>query len=181
MFRLLNFLNFIVIGSLLLCISGCGPKMPPDMPKLHPVTITVTYDDGTPVDDATIVFYPAEWSNVGDWFCSAVTDQSGVAAMSTQGKYQGIPAGFFDVTAKKHIQKGAEIVPPIKKNPTREEAEAWQKLKANSKQGERYTNIELVYMQQKTTPLKQIEVKPGRNNLILKVGPKIDVLDKPRR
>ncbi|MGL4941829.1 MAG: hypothetical protein ACRC46_01400 [Thermoguttaceae bacterium] len=173
-------LSGFAFSTLLVVVIGCGEKLPPDLPKLYPVTVTVTYDNGTPVGGAMVVFYPVKGSSVGDWLCSAGTDDAGVAPMLTQAKYHGLPAGHFDVTVQKYITKGADVVPELKKNPTREEADAWSQLKRNAKQGDRYSVVELVYSSPGTTPLKQIEVKPGRNNLVLKVGPSVEILDKTR-
>ena len=72
---------------------GCDAKLPPGMPKLNPCTITVNME-GKPVENVTIRLLS---ENQIHWGCSGITDSSGKAALVTDGKYKGIPAGKYKV------------------------------------------------------------------------------------
>ncbi|MCL2348482.1 MAG: hypothetical protein FWC50_09510 [Planctomycetaceae bacterium] len=90
----INFICFIFVGITLI-VAGCGPKLPPGMPKLNPCKITVTMND-KPLDKARIILY-ADSETGGAWGYSGYTDSSGSVNMMTDGKYKGIPAGKYSV------------------------------------------------------------------------------------
>ena len=83
---------FTLFAGLAACL-GCGQKLPPGMPKLNPCTITVRMD-GKPVENVTVRLISGEQIH---WGCSGITNSSGQAALVTDGKYKGVPAGQYKV------------------------------------------------------------------------------------
>ena len=78
--------------------AGCGgEKRPEGLPKLTPCELTVQYEDGTPIEKATVMMYPFE----GKWYANGTTDVSGNVTMATMGKYPGAAPGEFRVTVTK--------------------------------------------------------------------------------
>ena len=84
-------------------LSGCGGKKLPDgMPKLYPVSISVT-QEGKPLADASISFrYP---NNSAPWAVGGQTDTAGKAKLYTNG-YPGAPLGQFNVVIFKQDNVG---------------------------------------------------------------------------
>ena len=88
----------------LVCLTGCGQKLPPDWPKTYPCTITVT-KDGQPYEGVTVILSRTE--NHGSWAVAGVTDSSGIAEIETSWTHAattGAPEGTFIVTASKAEQ-----------------------------------------------------------------------------
>lgn len=105
--------NFAYVAAVLcLCaiVCGCskGPKKPADLPKLNPTTVTVTYDDGTPVDGATVAFLASQTGG-RTWNLTAVTDAAGKITLKTDGNWDGAPAGEYRVIVTKEV---AEVEEP---------------------------------------------------------------------
>ncbi len=101
--------NFAFVAAILcLCaiVCGCskGPKKPADLPKLNPTTVTVTYDDGTPVDGATVAFLASQTGG-RTWNLTGVTDASGKLTLMTDGNWAGAPAGDYRVIVTKEISE----------------------------------------------------------------------------
>ena len=95
---------YVMILSLVLGLAvslGCGTKLPPGMPKLYPVTVTVTFDDGKPVDNANVTFRLTEPVLPQTWLHAGTTDAEGKVKLMTEGGYAGIPAGKYSVTIEK--------------------------------------------------------------------------------
>jgi len=85
----------------LIFIVGCAGNSdrPADLPKLYPVTITVTAE-GTPVEKAVVEFVsdpPSKFRAIG------TTNDKGIAEMKTYGQ-KGSPAGQFKVVIKHDIE-----------------------------------------------------------------------------
>jgi len=98
-----------ILTIVALCVSiavvGCskGPKKPKDLPKLNPTTVTVTYDDGTPVDNATVVLRLAQSTGGRTWNVAGTTDATGKVALKTDGNWDGIPAGEYEGMVTKEV------------------------------------------------------------------------------
>ena len=98
-----------VLTLALVCVCalalGCqkGPKKPSDLPALQPTTITVTYDDGSPVDEATVVLRLAQPTGGRTWNVVGVTDATGKAVMKTDGNWDGVPAGDYQGMVTKEV------------------------------------------------------------------------------
>ena len=149
------FLCLLSLGIL----TGCGPKLPDGMPKLYPVTITVT-QDGAPLEGANIVL-----SGVDDWISTGSTNSQGVAQLFTQGRYPGVPAGTLKVTVTK---VGTEGEPPPPNPIDAESARIYQEYQQSGKTYRQFHVIPADYRQEATTPLT-VEVKQGVRNVTVNV------------
>lgn len=91
-----------VVGLTACCagilLAGCnkGPAKPDDMPDLTACTVTVTYK-GEPVSEASVLFAPKS----GKYSAAGTTDASGKTVMKTDGKYDGVAAGEYQVSITK--------------------------------------------------------------------------------
>jgi hypothetical protein len=94
-----NLFFSIVAGGVILLFSGCGQQLPDGMPTLYPCKITLT-QEGKPAVNASVILHPIVQ---GDkyWAISSFSDTNGVAVMSTNGKYKGVPAGTYKITVEK--------------------------------------------------------------------------------
>ena len=98
------FIIFSFIAALSLQM-GCGKDInrPDDLPKLYPVSVTVT-QEGKPLPGATVTLNSKTPTKYGT--CSAETDASGVAVLRTYG-YNGAPLGQYTVMVEKRGVEGA--------------------------------------------------------------------------
>ena len=71
------------------------------MPDLHPLTVKLVYDDGTPVDDASVQLSNTDKTLSQRWVSGGKTDNQGSAIIRTHGEFSGIPAGSFKVIVNK--------------------------------------------------------------------------------
>ena len=164
--------NFMIyIGFCVVVCFGCGKKLPPGMPKLYPATITVTYDDGKPLDSATVVFQPTTPFESGrHWVIAGITNAEGQADVYTQVEYKGMPAGKYNVTVQHYANEGS---PPPFSSAMPMDAEqqaAYNEYLKSGQRQERYQLVEDEYLDIAKTPLKDIEATAGNNTIHLKVG-----------
>ena len=101
--------NFAFVAAILcLCaiVCGCskGPKKPADLPKLNPTSATVTYDDGTPIENATVALLSSDTGG-RTWNLTGVTDATGKIIFKTDGNWDGAPAGEYRVIVTKEISE----------------------------------------------------------------------------
>lgn len=148
-----NFI-FFIFAIALAFQAGCGnrgPVRPADLPKLHPVNITIT-QGGTPLMGATVTLLsktPATYSSA-----SAATDASGVAVPRTYG-FAGVPEGQYTVTVAKTAVEGAT-----------------EQMDGNTKilvGGKIYQYVDSKYLDADTSPLS-IDIKAGTTNETLDIG-----------
>jgi hypothetical protein len=101
--RTLIFFSFIIALSLQM---GCRKdrNRPEDLPKLYPVSITVT-QESKPLEGATVTLHAKTPTKYGT--CTAVTDATGVASLQTY-TYAGAPIGQYAVTVGKRGVEGAK-------------------------------------------------------------------------
>ena len=100
-----NCLTLVVAASVAV---GCSVE-DPDLPKLHPVTGTVTLDD-TPLARAAISFNPTG-STLGSG-STAMTDDQGKYELTTLHQGAGAPVGEYQVVISKIVQPdGTEFAP----------------------------------------------------------------------
>ena len=99
---------FIVVC---LCVFwGCSHEnRPKDLPKLTPVTLTLT-QDGKPLEKAMVVLY-AENPDIAKWTVSGNTDTDGKAILVTHGQFRGVPVGKFKVCVTKVEDAGGSAEP----------------------------------------------------------------------
>ena len=98
---------FILIVALLL-LAGCGgdPSRPADLPKLYPVSITIT-QEGNPVEGATVTLVSKTPTKYGT--SAGSTDSSGIAGFRTYG-FDGVPEGEYAVMVDKMVEEGAREI-----------------------------------------------------------------------
>jgi len=146
--------TFFIIAVVLALQTGCGdrgPVRPADLPKLHPVNITIT-QGGAPLEGATVNLLsktPATYSSA-----SAVTDASGVAVLRTYG-FTGVPEGQYTVTVAKTAVEGAT-----------------EQMDGNTKilvGGKIYQYVDAKYHDAETSTLS-IDIKAGTTNETLDIG-----------
>ena len=102
-----NFASVAAILCLCAIVCGCskGPKKPADLPKLNPTTVTVTYDDGTPVEGATVAFLSSQTGG-RTWNLTAVTDAAGKITLKTDGNWTARPR---EIIALSSPQKSLQL------------------------------------------------------------------------
>ena len=94
-----EFCGVILLLCLCLCLNGCGEqKLPADMPKIYPTTITITQDD-RPLEGASVVLTPMDPANT--WYAGASTDVSGKAVLQTHMMYNGVVPGKYYIVVSK--------------------------------------------------------------------------------
>jgi hypothetical protein len=96
MFRL-KLGGFLCLAALVVILAGCAEPEPADRLARVPATATVTYN-GSPVDGATVTFYPAGESGKGAF---GRTDSSGKAILGTYESQDGAVPGEYTVTVFK--------------------------------------------------------------------------------
>ena len=103
--RIIALLSFMVV---LAFQPGCSKdtSRPVDLPKLYPVSITVT-QEGKPLEGATVTLHAKAETKYGT--CIASTDASGLAVIRTYS-YKGAPLGQYSVTIEKRAVEGAKEV-----------------------------------------------------------------------
>jgi hypothetical protein len=138
---------------------GCnkGPKKPADLPDLCPTTITVTYDDGEAVPEATVVLRLAQQGGGRSWNCVGTTDAQGKAVMMTDGNWTGVPAGDYQGMVTKEVSE------------TEEPTEVGGSVQVKSIT--RY--VEMRYGDPHDSGLTA-QIKSGTNEIEFKVGKKIE-------
>ena len=87
----------LLVGCLAIVGCGGGESKPADMPTLYPVSLKFT-QEGQPCAGAFVILVPQDDSK---WSTGGLTDADGVALLKTQGKYPGIAAGKYKITAFK--------------------------------------------------------------------------------
>lgn len=92
----------LVLIAFLLTSVGCSKKKKPDgLPELYPLTIKLTYDDGTPAQDVDIRLSNTDKSLTQRWATGGKTDAQGNAVIRTYGEYSGAPTGNYKVVVNK--------------------------------------------------------------------------------
>ena len=91
---------FLSLSIALLFLAGCSgnDSRPSDMPRLYPVSITIT-QEGQPLEGATVAL-EAETPSI--YSASGITNASGVAVLRTYG-FNGAPAGNYVVLVSKTV------------------------------------------------------------------------------
>ena len=96
-----SLMGFLCLAALLAVFAGCKEDKPADLPDLYPTKVTVT-KDGQTIDGASVSLSPES----GKWSASGMTDASGVAAIKTNGKYEGATPGKYKVSVNKVVTEG---------------------------------------------------------------------------
>jgi len=160
-------LSVLVLGVLVMGVSGCGEQLPPGLPELHPTTITIT-QGGENLADATVSLFPEDTA-LSRWPAGGVTDQNGKATLKTYGKYSGAPAGKFKVMVSKTVSEGDPIPDPPDQNASAEERAAYDRaIKTGS-----YEVFQVVAEEFRTADKTSLTVEiaaGGSNDFTLDIG-----------
>jgi len=89
-----HFISLSLIASFVLFV-GCGPQLPDGMPRLYPVTITVT-QEGQPFPEALVSLRSVDTAATGTWTIGGRTGADGTVELYTSG-FRGAPVGTFRV------------------------------------------------------------------------------------
>ncbi len=164
----MNFNKSIFYFSFIL-VLGCKSEYPDGMPKLYPVTISLTIQ-GAPVSEAYVRLKPLDTGNI--WSSGLQTDQQGEATIKTHGKFPGAPAGKYKLLVSKTLVEGER--PPgeleLAENPNLPKPPP-QKF---------FHEIPLLYDDPKQTPF-ELEVKPGNNCFTFDVPERVKIEIRPQR
>lgn len=165
---------FMVFFLITAHFTGCGgQKLPADMPKPYPVSVTVIQDE-KPLPEASIALMHTD----GKWSATGKTGADGVARdFYTNGTYKGVVPGKFKVVVKKIETEREHVeIPPEPTDP--QEKYAWRtKYKESRTPPKEYDLVEKQYGDTKTTPL-EIAVTSEKNEFSVDVGKGVRVLYK---
>ncbi|MDO5554595.1 MAG: carboxypeptidase-like regulatory domain-containing protein [Planctomycetia bacterium] len=140
-------LSLFLISLLLTC--GCGPNLPEGMPKLTPVSLTVT-QEGVPLAEAQVSLTPlAEETKYGS---GGVTDADGRLLVLTHGQYKGVPQGEYIITVRKQETITEGPVDQIPKDP--QASRAWMYKNSHLLKKQRYELVGEKYRNSQTSDLK---------------------------
>ena len=135
--------------------------MPDGMPKLYPVSISVT-QEGKPLVDASVSFrYP---NNSSQWAVGGQTDADGKAKLYTNG-FPGAPLGQFDVVIFKLDNEGLL---------ERGEAEGRRDPDAHKIRVRIWSCVKEEYNDPQKTPIK-VEVTADTKMLEVDAGPAVQI------
>ena len=142
----------ILILLSLVTLAGCTAQRVPDgMPKLVPVTLTLT-QEGVPLSDAVVTL--TDPSGGIPFMVGGTTDAGGNVVLYTHGKYKGAPLGKFKV----RVVKTVSDQPPSDLPPAPEidspEFEAYRQKIGKLPPLKTYMLVEKRYTQPDTTPLE---------------------------
>jgi hypothetical protein len=139
----------ILFSAVTLFAFGCGEKLPPDLPKLHPTILTVV-QEGKTLDNATVQLIPKDKNS--KWSATGVTDASGKVEFYTHGKYKGVPKGTYRVVVQKTLTEEPKYAGQSQP-PEGVSYEKWQQMLASDKP-KSYNVVDLNYGSRDSSPLE---------------------------
>jgi hypothetical protein len=138
------------------------------MPKLYPVTMTVT-QEGEPLADAMVMLSHID----GQWPAQGTSDANGVIKkFYTNSQYPGVVAGKFKVCVRKVEREHAIDPKDIPPEPTDLQEKFQWRMKYHEHRipPKEYDLVEAEYADPKTTPL-EVEISVDKkNNLTIDAG-----------
>ena len=159
----------ILVLLVTVLMTGCGEKRPAGMPRLYPVSLTIT-QEGTPLAGAVVQLIP-ENSAHAQWGPGGMTDASGVAELRTNGPYKGAPLGKYKVIVTKSEIESPPSPPPKGPGVTREDVGKYQTMLNRLKA---YNYVETQYGSATDTPL-HVEITAKVKTYTLDAGKPIKV------
>lgn len=135
--------NVILLPLLLLMLqTGCGTKLPKELPPLYFCSVTVTMEN-TPLQGGLVYLKTEIHPNI---FVSGITDTTGTAVLQTNGLYRGAPEGQYKVTIEKMVS-----------DPNWKPKNQWEKEQLKNIVHEKYSIME-------SSPL-ECSIKKGNNQI----------------
>ena len=162
--------NFTIcfIALFFLLISGCAPRLPSDLPKLHPVRLVIT-QDGTLLEGATVQLLPQDPES--RWSAMGKTDSDGKVDFYTEGRYPGVPEGNYKVVVFKVFTEPSKYVG--KERPADIDYGTWDKMIANERRVS-YHQVNPLYDSRQTTPLELTVGPKQEKDRMIDVGKAIN-------
>lgn len=162
--------SFVLLIFLFSCF-GCRSNLPHDLPKLYPCKIVVTQKDA-PLEGATVILQRIDPAEGQTWLPMAMTDTTGTAVLSTNGRYPGAPLGKYKILVSKRITERVGPKPPTD-DELSPEYQAWSMMNSGAMVPPTDL-VELQYGDAEKTPL-EIEVVKGTNELTVDVGKPVKI------
>jgi hypothetical protein len=161
--RIIMYRYFVLIITVSLIFLGCrGEHLPPDLPKLYSVILTIV-QDGQPLNGASVVVVNENYAS-SPWAAGGVTNEQGQVKLRTEGKYAGAPAGNYKVTVTKVEEPNIEL-------PEDSSSPQYNK-KVKEIQDNTFYLVDDKFTKLNTTPLR-IEITPSTKNFELDVSPTV--------
>ena len=137
----------ILILLSLITLFGCAKQSVPDgLPKLVPVTLTIT-QEGTPLAGAVVSV--VDLSGGISFMVGGTTDVNGNVVLYTHGQYKGAPLGKFKVRV---VKTESDPLPPAPQRDTPEFEAYIKEMRKNPPKT--YMLVEKQYTNVNTTPLE---------------------------
>lgn len=152
----MKYQNYLLTIFLVVFAMGCnGEKRPDGFPDIYPCEVRLTQEN-KPFANATIIL-KSDRPELDRWSIAGITNEEGIARLTTNGKFSGVPEGDFIVTInKEEIEYG-----PEKKIDG-------EMVKTNPK---KFRCVEKIYTDPTTSPLK-IKIEKKKNKFDLDAGKK---------
>ncbi|MDR1483708.1 MAG: hypothetical protein LBT09_02675 [Planctomycetaceae bacterium] len=165
---------FFFSAIALIAFSGCGEKLPPDLPKLHSTILTVV-QEGKPLDDASVQLIPKGFDS--KWSANGVTDKSGKVEFYTHGKYKGVAEGTYRVVVQKTFTEEPKYAGQVHP-PEGVSYEKWQQMLASDKP-QSYNLVDLKFGSRDSSPLEIVVDPDSKKERSIDVGKSIREEIKP--
>lgn len=152
-----RFFSSLFFIFLLPILTGCynGAAKPADLPKLISCKISVSQDNA-PLNGVYVTLKDVNGNQ--KWFPGGQTNADGVAEISTNGRYKGVPLGKYKVVFSMLESEKSNLPPPPPENDPK--YEVWL-VQSQAEVLPVYTLIEKQYINENTTPC-EIEVVAGK-------------------
>lgn len=127
-----RFVCLMMLCGLFCAGAGCGPNSGEGIPKLFPVTVTVT-TGGQPLADISVNLAGAEGLSIG-----GTTDATGKAVLSTRRSSfveEGAPQGEYKVTLSESGPKVRSLSIAERESMSKAELAAYEKEVENANKG----------------------------------------------
>lgn len=167
----MRYFTIVFFCSIFLSLSvGCRNRsLPSDLPKLRPVSITIT-QEGKPLEGATVTLNQID----GDtkWMAVAKTNAAGVAdAFFTNGMYPGVAVGKFKVCVSKMeaVEEKNANIPPEPTDPIERSNWAAKYSNMSVTTSKTFFLVEKDFGDPQKTAL-EIEVQASKNIFAFDVG-----------
>jgi len=159
-----RFLWLSASAMTLIGLVGCGgEKKPEGFPPLYPVTLHVT-QEGKPLEGASVTLAAPDGSL--PWVVGGTTDADGKVKLKTQGKYDGAPAGKYNVQISKVVREGyEEYMAAVNRNDTAVASKIDVKV---------FQCVEDAYTSAKETPV-HVEITKESKVFDIDAGPAVQI------
>jgi hypothetical protein len=143
-----RWLSWGVLGVLSLAlVTGCNGKGS----KLVKAPGVLTWEDGTPIENASITFVPQDKKGES---ASAKTDKDGKFELTTKSTGDGAHAGSYKVTVTKSDASAGSLTPAKTGEDMTKAMIEWQKAQAAKAGKPKQEEIPAIYANEQSTPLK---------------------------